>query len=1820
MASIVLSFVGNGVANSAANISWYSIDAPVGSYANIYAYFNEGLVYSNQSANGSISGTWTYEPGFWGATNLVGTLYSNTNTILASNVVPIVLGNSYIAPDPQPSVSNKINAIDYNRLQNTINNILGFGNPNSTKTGYGQTPQTQNVPIGTKVTASQWNAVTRDINAMHKRQRGNVPTLSNVVYTNSNQVSYSNYTALAANLAFVATNYNMNNGLTTQVTGLSNSIAPGWFSAISGETTVTFSSANVAKYFFTQGGTINVRPTSVLPGSPTAKDTNWDTLISGISVYNYGLNEYNTGGNIVTKSQTFGTGTYSSNYFQSWANKTSDTSITFSCIFNDVYTGGGGYFDVDVGITAAYSVDYTKPSDYMTEFGGTFTQSIPSSITATIPLSISDNPSPVIFSASPNPFITRYINGDPTPTANTIMLSSSGGVIRVSNVSVGATPPNVTYTINWTGASGSANFAPFFCNSANNKSFTVAFYDMSNKSSYASNITLTLEGDSTTNTYFIPISGNTTDISTTFTSNISSNSLNLLKANNQQRVFTITNTSRAGSPRNANVQLLLPPGATVVSLNGTPTLKYKVIDISSGTVTVTANVNFTNVDLGVYYGNTSSGSGDSHNFYGTSGFGVRIIGDEIGTDLISDPIVTVGPVFSRTPTALSFQSYLNGNVPQYQNVTLSSTNGTSTVTSIVAGTPSASDGSATGLVRTYRYAANSATVSTPFNVSGNLVLNVLYYTITNPPVSNVSAINTITVTDIFRADNSAQGNLSLALTNQSTYAPQTFTTSQTSGGASGGTASYARGSNVVIASYILTSTALGDGTINFYVRPTGFLSNCNWTINAINNIGTSSIVSGTGNVSNPITTSLLMKKSGNISLLITANLSNINPESVSGNPALSITAIGNNGNNGTSVLSGNTYSWIANTVTVGGLLTVSPSQTISFSNFANDNSGNTQVMTLSATVEPVTILSANVITIGNANITHNWSNASGTTSFTPFTIPVNTSKSFDVVYFSKIPGSYSSNLTLTQSGAYSPVSPFVINYGLTVTQYVYTITVPSSSNAATSFSVTMSSTPIDINGTFSYSFVRRNDGATVISGTSSLLSNGTKTLSLSSQYPGLLDYSFTMNSSGEVITGNIAINSYESFTSNVTSSSQTPVTITPANGGSGSFTLYRGQRFRLTITGGVPNSVITYTGTTSGTINLGSDGTSTTIFDNYSTDGVSQSRVFTFPDPISHTKTVNYSFVSPSSVMKGYGSVNYANMTASLPNTKATAASYVKGFRSPIQYSFTGTGYIPQEQVTYSIYNTSNNALVGSGTLSGSVASDGTINWDNQTVLNATDPDSTRIDFMGTWSNYITSSVYMYTRRAPNLSSGPSLSASYITQNGTITLSWSYSSYGDRFKYATSKTGGTYTSATSQNLPTSSTGTFTYYGWVSDSLLEAYTQPSGSLSVYSGGVDAGSPSTISYSVINPAASPSTNNKFDITFTSLSFSVSGGIPNGMASYTVTGTNYKGTSLGTLNNETPIYLNSSGNGTATPSISAPGTYSVTIKFWSGVINSSTLLSTLTRNYYAAARPSTIFAVSTDLTLQKQRSMALTIQYDTSLWNAGIPSGTWSYSASASSFTYDATSSGHGLSGTVSTTSKTNGTILARFNADGPSTGSLFISMTQPAALDNFIYTSAGIYPSGSPSMGINLNNSPWGWTQFSNASGWAYGTQAYTIAGNIYNTCGSQGTFTGESGTVYRGYYAQIDYSTLVYWVNECLFGAQFLLQGDGTTLKPHFYDVFFNTAHPQFNPSGSAHTSTESSLWLYKDVSRGTSGTSRPSDPNIRYVSSSQYYGVFFDKP
>lgn len=279
----------------------------------------------------------------------------------------------------------EIEAVDYNVIRNKINLVMGTG---IGQLGYGQTVYSADVAESQQITAQQWNLLRYDLFNARVHQDGTSPTIvqatpgSVITFSSANPNNQYNSQADTANV----NKFNIGSGQFALDAGASTSRTTSWLSAVSCTCTVTFGSADQARWFFNSGGKIRFT-SSRSGGTASAQNSSWSSLLASAGTFEFGavtpsgVNFYSLNNLVQTFYSASSTGSYSGNLYtlsaqSNVANNINGgaTVIQFTAVWQDsyVYTGSGSSTFPDlVDGTLTLTVDELRASGVLQNGTGT---------------------------------------------------------------------------------------------------------------------------------------------------------------------------------------------------------------------------------------------------------------------------------------------------------------------------------------------------------------------------------------------------------------------------------------------------------------------------------------------------------------------------------------------------------------------------------------------------------------------------------------------------------------------------------------------------------------------------------------------------------------------------------------------------------------------------------------------------------------------------------------------------------------------------------------------------------------------------------------------------------------------------------------------------------------------------------------------------------------------------------------------------------------------------------------------------------------------------------------------------------------------------------------------------------------------------------------------------------------------------------------------------------------------------------------------------------------------------------------------------------
>lgn len=253
------------------------------------------------------------------------------------------------------AVGSPISSVDYNAIRDKIINILGNG---SGQVGYGQTASivSSSVSAGSNITKKQWDDLRYDIYNVLAHQNTVAPAVYQLSSGEIIKYGASVPNILYDTLSNTALTNKFNIGVGQYVVVAGTSAPPrilGWTTSLSSTVTVTFASADAARYFFNSGSKIRFTSTRS-GGSSSPQNAAWSALLNSVGTVEFGaiapsstVNFYSTTNSAssilvsASPSGIYGGASYSITVQSDVVNNVSGgaTVLTFSVTWADSYAG-----------------------------------------------------------------------------------------------------------------------------------------------------------------------------------------------------------------------------------------------------------------------------------------------------------------------------------------------------------------------------------------------------------------------------------------------------------------------------------------------------------------------------------------------------------------------------------------------------------------------------------------------------------------------------------------------------------------------------------------------------------------------------------------------------------------------------------------------------------------------------------------------------------------------------------------------------------------------------------------------------------------------------------------------------------------------------------------------------------------------------------------------------------------------------------------------------------------------------------------------------------------------------------------------------------------------------------------------------------------------------------------------------------------------------------------------------------------------------------------------------------------------------------------
>lgn len=287
-------------------------------------------------------------------------------------------------------VGDLISATDYNAIRNVISTVMG---PGSATRGYGQVVNANTaVTTANQVTKAQWDLLRFDIVNALLHQTGSTPSIVTIGAGDVIRFGVSQPNTQYNTLAVTAdTNrFNLGTGqFLENLTVVSRATNDTWRNQASCDITVTFPTANQARYFFNSGGQLRIVTTRT-GGLGTTQDNTWSSTLSSAGAQSFsgdapvtarnslGLDFYSLNTTFRDYYELQATGAYTANTYNLQArcnvsdNSTGTaTEVVIRVLLLDPYSDpinrDGGSYPPDDGVTGTLTtrLDEVKATGFL---------------------------------------------------------------------------------------------------------------------------------------------------------------------------------------------------------------------------------------------------------------------------------------------------------------------------------------------------------------------------------------------------------------------------------------------------------------------------------------------------------------------------------------------------------------------------------------------------------------------------------------------------------------------------------------------------------------------------------------------------------------------------------------------------------------------------------------------------------------------------------------------------------------------------------------------------------------------------------------------------------------------------------------------------------------------------------------------------------------------------------------------------------------------------------------------------------------------------------------------------------------------------------------------------------------------------------------------------------------------------------------------------------------------------------------------------------------------------------------------------------------
>jgi len=256
------------------------------------------------------------------------------------------------------TIGSDITAAGFKAIQDKAESLLGIGSGNR---GYGQTVQSTDYAVGTRIEKAQWDLLRFDIINIRTHQDGFPPPIVTVnvgdVISFGASSPNTNYNTLIDTA--IANRFNIGPGRSIVSSIATRNYSSGWTTQAQCTITATFSNSNQARYFFNSGGKLRISSIRT-GGAPTQQNNAWTNFLNSVGIREFGaatdpfINFYTLTNSYQIFYQSSMTTAYSANNYR----------LEARCNVSNNSSGTATVVEIRVSLNDTYiDIDPTPPGD-----------------------------------------------------------------------------------------------------------------------------------------------------------------------------------------------------------------------------------------------------------------------------------------------------------------------------------------------------------------------------------------------------------------------------------------------------------------------------------------------------------------------------------------------------------------------------------------------------------------------------------------------------------------------------------------------------------------------------------------------------------------------------------------------------------------------------------------------------------------------------------------------------------------------------------------------------------------------------------------------------------------------------------------------------------------------------------------------------------------------------------------------------------------------------------------------------------------------------------------------------------------------------------------------------------------------------------------------------------------------------------------------------------------------------------------------------------------------------------------------------------------